>query len=130
MVKTNRKHDRIIHYEAAIQRMRFLSLHDTYRFLADVSGYAEDNGGHVSIEEMMSLYRPSPSAVEVAYDYDNAEDWGLSLESLQHVGIYKTHKEIRFTQESEYMSVNAVYGKGDGYYLVVRGVENMEVLKK
>ena len=28
------------------------------------------------------------------------------------------------------MSVNAVYGKGDGYYLVVRGVENMEVLKK
>lgn len=26
-------------------------------------------------------------------------------------------------------SVNAVYGKGDGYYLVVRGVENMEILK-
>ena len=118
MAKTNRKHDRIIHYEAAIQRMKFLSLHDTYRFLADVSGYAEDNGGHVSIEEMMSLYRPSPSAVEVAYDYDNAEDWGLSLESLQHVGVYKAPKSMNVE------SLNSCE-----YYLVIRGVENMEEFK-
>ena len=129
MAKTNRKHDRVIHYESAIQRMRFVSLYDVYRFLADVSGYAEDNGGRVSIEEMMSLYRPSPYAVEVTYDNDNSEKWGLSIASLQHVGVYKAPKETRFTQKSDYMSVNAVYGKGDGYYLVVRGVENMEALK-
>ena len=122
--KTNRKHDRIIHYEAIIQRMRFSSLFDVYNFMADIAGFAEDNDGHICIEEMMSVYRACPSLVEVSYDYDNSEKWGLSLESLQHVGIYK-----RFTQESEYMSVNAVYGKCDGYYLVVRGVDNMEVLK-
>ena len=124
MAKTNRKHDRIIHYEAAIQRMRFLSLFDVYNFMADIVGFAEDNEGHICMEEMMSVYRACPSVVEVSYDYDNSEKWGLSLESLQHVGIYK-----RFTQESEYMSVNAVYGKDHGYYLVVRGVDNMEVLK-
>ena len=130
MAKTNRKHDRIIHYEAAIQRMRFLSLFDVYNFMADIVGFAEDNEGHICMEEMMSLYRACPSVVEVSYDYDNSEKWGLSLESLQHVGVYKTPKEIRFTQESEYMSVKAVYGKAHGYYLVVRGVENMEELKK
>ena len=129
MAKTNRKHDRIIHYEAAIQRMRFVSLYDVYRFLADVSGYAEDNGGRVSIEEMMSLYRPSTYAVEVAYDNDNSEKWGLSLESLQHVGVYKAPKETRFTQKSDNWSMNVEFDKEDQYYLVIRGVENMEALK-
>lgn len=129
MAKTNRKHDRIIHYEAAIQRMRFVSLYDVYRFLSDVSGYAEDNGGRVSIEEMMSLYRPSPYTVEVAYDYDNSEKWGLSLDSLQHVGIYKAPTETRVTQTPGHISTIAVFGKGEGYYLVIRGVENMEELK-
>ena len=125
MDRTNRKHDRVIHYEAAIQRMRFVSLYDVYRFLADVSGYAEDNGGRVSIEEMMSLYRPSPYAVELAYDYDNSEKWGLSLESLQHVGIYKAPKETRFTQKSDRLSMNVEFDKEDKYYLVIRGVERM-----
>lgn len=129
MAKTNRRHDRIIHYEATIQRMRFSSLFDVYNFMADITGFAEDNDGHICIEEMMSVYRTCPSFVEVSYDYDNSEKWGLLLESLQHVGVCKTPKEIRFTQESDYMSVNAVYGKGDGYYLVIRGVEDMEVLK-
>ena len=129
MIRTNRKHDRVIHYEATIQRMRFVSLYDIYRFLADVSGYAEDNGGSVSIEEMMSLYRPSPYAVEVTYDYDNAEKWGLSIASLQHVGIYKTPKETRLTQTSDTWSMNVEFDKEDKYYLVIRGVENMEVLK-
>ena len=125
MAKTNRRHDRIIHYEAAIQRMRFSSLFDVYNFMADITGFAEDNDGHICIEEMMSVYRTCPSFVEVSYDYDNSEKWGLLLESLQHVGVCKVPKEIRFTQESDYMSVNVVYGKGDGYYLVVRGAENM-----
>ena len=125
MAKTNRKHDRIIHYEAAIQRMRFVSLYDVYRFLADVSGYAEDNGGRVSIEEMMSLYRPSPYAVEVAYDNDNSEKWGLSIASLQHVGVYKAPKETRFTQKSDRLSMNVEFDKEDKYYLVIRGVEPM-----
>ena len=129
MDRPNRKHDRIIHYEAAIQRMRFLSLHDTYRFLADVSGYAEDNGGRVSIEEMMSLYRPSLYAVEVAYDYDNAEDWGVSSESLQHVGIYKAPKATKLTQISDKWKMNVEFDKEDQYYLVIRGVENMEEIK-
>ena len=126
MGKTNRKHDRIIHYEATIQRMRFSSLFDVYNFMADIVGFAEDNEGHICMEEIMSVYRACPSFVEVSYDYDNSEKWGLSLESLQHVGIYK-----RFTQESECMFANAVYGKKDydGYYLVIRGVDNMEVLK-
>ena len=130
MDRQNRKHDRVIHYEAAIQRMRFVSLYDVYRFLADVSGYAEDNGGSVSIEEMMSLYRPSPYAVEVTYDYDNSEKWGLSLESLQHVGVYKAPKETRFTQKSDRWSMNVEFDKEDKYYLVIRGVERMEVIKK
>ena len=129
MIRTNRKHDRVIHYEATIQRMRFVSLYDIYRFLADVSGYAEDNGGSVSIEEMMSLYRPSPYAVEVTYDYDNAEKWGLSIASLQHVGIYKAPKETRLTQTSDTWSMNVEFDKEDKYYLVIRGVENMEELK-
>ena len=129
MAKTNMKHDRIIHYEATIQRMRFLSLFDVYNFMADIVGFAEDNEGYICMEEIMSVYRACPSVVEVSYDYDNSEKWGLSLESLQHVGVYKTPKEIRFTQAPDYMLVDAVYGKGDGYYLVVRGVENMEVLK-
>ena len=130
MVRPNRKHDRIIHYEAAIQRMRFVYLHDAYRFLADVSGYAEDNGGRVSIEEMMSLYRPSPYTVEVVYDYDNAEDWGVSSEKLQHVGIYKAPKETRLIQTSDAWSMNVEFLNGGEYYLVIRGVENMEELKK
>ena len=129
MAKMNRKHDIIIHYEAAIQRMRFSSLFDVYNFMADITGFAEDNDGHICIEEMMSVYRACPSFVEVSYDYDNSEKWGLSLESLQHVGVYKTPKDIRFIQASGYMSVNAVYDKDHGYYLVVRGVENMEELK-
>ena len=130
MAKTNRKHDRIIHYEAAIQRMRFVSLHDVYRFLADVSGYAEDNGGRVSIEEMMSLYRPSPYAVEVSYDNDNSEKWGLHINSLQHVGVYKAPKETRLTQTSGKWLMNVEFDKDDKYYLVIRGVDNMEELKK
>ena len=129
MIRTNRKHDRVIHYEAVIQRMRFVSLYDIYRFLADVSGYAEDNGGSVSIEEMMSLYRPSPYAVEVTYDYDNAEKWGLSTASLQHVGIYKAPKETRLTQTSTKCQMSVEFDKEDKYYLVIRGVENMEELK-
>lgn len=123
---SRKKHDRIIHFEAAIQRMRFVSLHDAYRFLADVSGHVEDNGGYISIEEMMSLYRPSLSGVEVAYDYDNAEDWGLSSEKLQHVGIYKAPKSTKLTQTSDKWQMNVEFWKGDGYYLVVRGVEKME----
>ena len=129
MVRPNRKHDRIIHYEAAIQRMRFVSLYDVYRFLADVSGYAEDNGGSVSIEEMMSLYRPSPYAVEVAYDNDNSEKWGLSIASLQHVGIYKAPKETRLIHSSTKRQMNVEFLNGGEYYLVIRGVENMEELK-
>ena len=130
MVIPNRKHDRVIHYEAAIQRMRFVSLHDVYRFLADVSGYAEDNGGSVSIEEMMSLYRPSPYAVEVTYDNDNSEKWGLPISSLQHVGVYKAPKETMFTQKSDHRSMNVEFDKDDTYYLVIRGVESMEEIKK
>lgn len=130
MAKTNRKHDRVIHYESAIQRMRFVSLYDVYRFLADVSGYAEDNGGRVSIEEMMSLYRPSQYAVEVTYDNDNSEKWGLSIASLQHVGVYKAPKEIRFTQKSDHCPMNVEFDKEDKYYLVIRGVESMEENKK
>ena len=129
MAKTNRKHDRIIHYEAAIQRMRFSSLFDVYNFMADITGFAEDNDGHICIEEMMSVYRTCPSFVEVSYDYDNSEKWGLSLDSLQHVGIYKAPTETMVTQTPGNISTIAVFGKGEGYYLVVRGVENMEELK-
>lgn len=125
MAKTNRKHDRVIHYESAIQRMRFVSLYDVYRFLADVSGYADDNGGSVSIEEMISLYRSSPYAVEVTYDNDNSEKWGIPISSLQHVGIYKAPKETRFTQKSDRLSMNVEFDKEDKYYLVIRGVERM-----
>jgi hypothetical protein len=122
--KTNRKHDRIIHYEAGIQRMRFDTLSRVYGYLNDVTMHAECYGGYISMDQMFKHYEDLKLPA-IAYDYDNSEKWGLSLERLQHVGVYKTPKEIRFTQ----MSVNAVYGKGDGYYLVVRGVETMEALK-
>ena len=128
MDRTNRKHDRVIHYEAAIQRMRFDKLSRAYGYLNDVTMHAESYGGYISMEEMFKHYEDLKLPA-IAYDNDNSEKWGLSLESLQHVGIYKAPKETRFTQKSDYMSVNAVYGKGDGYYLVVRGVENMEALK-
>ena len=128
MAKTNRKHDRIIHYEAGIQRMRFDTLSRAYGYLNDVTMHAECYGGYISMDQMFKHYEDLKLPA-IAYDYDNSEKWGLSLESLQHVGIYKTPKGTRFTQASEYMSVNAVYGKDHGYYLVVRGVENMEVLK-
>ena len=128
MAKTNRKHDRIIHYEAAIQRMRFDKLSRVYSYLDDVTRYAECDGGYISMEGMVKHYEDLKLPA-IAYDNDNAEKWGLSLESLQHVGVYKTPKEVRFTQASEGMYVNSVYGKGDGYYLVIRGVENMEELK-
>lgn len=130
MDRPNRKHDRIIHYEAAIQRMRFSSLFDVYNFMADITGFAEDNDGHVCIEEMMSGYRACPSFVEVSYDYDNSEKWGLHISSLQHVGVYKAPKETRFTQKSGHLSMNVEFDKEDEYYLVIRGVENMEELKK
>ena len=128
MDRTNRKHDRVIHYEAVIQRMRFDKLSRVYSYLDDVTMHAECYGGYISMEGMIKHYEDLKLPT-ITYDYDNSEKWGLSLESLQHVGVYKTPKEIRFTQTSEYMSVNAVYGKGDGYYLVIRGVENMEALK-
>ena len=128
MGKTNKKHDRIIHYEACIQRMRFDTLSRVYGYLNDVTMHAECYGGYISMDQMFKHYEDLKLPA-IAYDYDNSEKWGLSLESLQHVGVHKTPKEIRFTQESEYMSVNAVYNKDHGYYLVVRGVENMEVLK-
>ena len=121
MAKTNRKHDRIIHYEAGIQRMRFDTLSRVYGYLNDVTMHAECYGGYISMDQMFKHYEDLKLPA-IAYDYDNSEKWGLSLERLQHVGVYKTPKEIRFTQTS-------VYGKGDGYYLVVRGVENMEALK-
>ena len=128
MSKTNRKYDRIIHYEADIQRMRFDTLSRVYGYLNDVTMHAECYGGYISMDQMFKHYEDLKLPA-IAYDYDNSEKWGLSLESLQHVGVYKTPKEIRFTQTSEYMSVNAVYGKGDGYYLALRGVENIEALK-
>ena len=125
----NRKHDRIIHYEAGIQRMRFDTLSRAYGYLNDVTMHAECYGGYISMDQMFKHYEDLKLPA-IEYDYGNSEKWGLSLESLQHVGVYKTPKEIRFTQKSDHMSVNAVYGKSDGYYLVVRGVENMEALKK
>ena len=131
MVRPKRKHDRIIHYEAAIQRMRFLSLFDVYNFMADIVGFAEDNDGHICIEEIMSLYRACPSVVEVSYDYDNSEKWGLHIDNLQHVGVYKAPKETRFTQKSDRGSMNVEFDKEDKYYyLVIRGVESMEEIKK
>ena len=128
MDKMNRKHDRIIHYEAGIQRMRFDTLSRAYGYLNDVTMHAECYGGYISMDQMFKHYEDLKLPA-IEYDYGNSEKWGLSLESLQHVGIYKTPKEIRFIQKLNYMSVDSVYGKSDGYYLVVRGVENMEKLK-
>ena len=113
MGKTNRKHDRIIHYEAGTQRMKFDTLSRAYGYLNDVTMHAECYGGYISMDQMFKHYEDLKLPA-IAYDYDNSEKWGLSLASLQHVGVYK---------------IPAVYGKGDGYYLVIRGVENMEELK-
>ena len=66
----------------------------------------------------------------IAYDNDNSEKWGIPISSLQHVGIYKAPKETRFTQKSDRLSMNVEFDKEDKYYLVIRGVERMGVIKK
>ena len=128
MAKTNRKHDKIIHYEAAIQRMRFDKLSRVYSYLDDVTMHAECYGGYISIEGMVKHYEDLKLPA-IAYDNDNSEKWGLSLESLQHVGVYKAPKETKLTQTSGKWSMNVEFDKNDSYYLVIRGVENMEELK-
>ena len=129
MDRQNRKHDRIIHYEAAIQRMRFDKLSRVYSYLNDVTMHAECYGGYISIEEMIKHYEDLKLPA-IAYDNDNSEKWGLHINSLQHVGVYKAPKETRFTQKSGHWSMNVEFDKEDEYYLVIRGVENMEELKK
>ena len=128
MVGQNRKHDRVIHYEAAIQRMRFDKLSRVYSYLNDVTMHAESYGGYISMEEMFKHYEDLKLPA-IAYDNDNSEKWGLSINSLQHVGVYKAPKETRFTQKSDARSTNVEFLNGGEYYLVIRGVENMEELK-
>ena len=128
MDRPNRKHDRIIHYEAAIQRMRFDKLSRVYSYLNDVTIHAECYGGYISMEEMIKHYEDLKLPA-IAYDNDNSEKWGLYINSLQHVGVYKAPKETRFTQKSGHLSMNVEFDKEDEYYLVIRGVENMEELK-
>ena len=127
--RQNRKHDRSIHYEAAIQRMRFDKLSRVYSYLNDVTMHAECYGGYISMEEMIKHYEDLKLPA-IAYDNDNSEKWGLHINSLQHVGVYKAPKETRFTQKSGHLSMNVEFDKEDQYYLVIRGVENMEELKK
>lgn len=128
MAKTNRKHDRIIHYEAGIQRMRFDTLSRAYGYLNDVTMHAECYGGYISMDQMFKHYEDLKLPA-IAYDYDNSEKWGLSLESLQHVGVYKAPKETRLIQTSDSWSMNVEFLKGGDYYLVIRGVNHIEVLK-
>ena len=129
MDRTNRKHDRVIHYEAAIQRMRFDKLSRAYGYLNDVTMHAESYGGYISMEEMFKHYEDLKLPA-IAYDNDNSEKWGIPISSLQHVGIYKAPKETRFTQKSDRLSMNVEFYKEDKYYLVIRGVERMGVIKK
>ena len=128
MVRPNMKHDRIIHYESAIQRMRFDKLSRVYSYLNDVTMHAESYGGCISMEEMIKHYEDLKLPA-IAYDNDNSEKWGLSIASLQHVGVYKAPKEIRFTQKSYHWPM-VEFDKEDKYYLVIRGVESMEEIKK
>ena len=129
MDRTNRKHDRVIHYEAAIQRMLFDTLSRAYGYLNDVTMHAECYGGYISMEEMFKHYEDLKLPA-IAYDNDNSEKWGIPISSLQHVGIYKAPKEIRFTQKSDHCPMNVEFDKEDKYYLVIRGVESMEENKK
>ena len=128
MVRQNRKHDRIIHYEAAIQRMRFDKLSRVYSYLDDVTRYAECDGGYISMDGMVKHYEDLKLPA-ISYDYDNAEKWGLHINSLQHVGVYIAPKETTLTQISGKWSMNVEFDKNNSYYLVIRGVENMEELK-
>lgn len=120
-----RKHDRIIHFEAAIQRMRFDKLSRVYSYLNDITMHAECYGGYISMDQMFKHY-DDLKLPSIIYDYDASEDWGLSLDRLQHVGIYIVPREIRFIQKSDPASMNREFNKGDGYYLVIRGVEKMK----
>ena len=130
MIRPNRKHDRIIHYEAGIQRMRFDTLSRAYGYLNDVTMHAECYGGYISMDQMFKHYEDLKLPA-IAYDYDNSEKWGLSIDNLQHVGVYKAPKETRFTQKSDRGSMNVEFDKEDKYYyLVIRGVESMEEIKK
>ena len=129
MIRPNRKHDRIIHYEATIQRMRFDKLSRVYSYLDDITMHAECYGGYISIEEMIKHYEDLKLPA-ISYDYDNSEKWGLHINSLQHVGIYKVPKKTRLTQTSGAWSINVEFDKEDKYYLVIRGVENIEEIKK
>ena len=118
-----RKHDRVIHYEAALQRMRFDKLSRVYSYLNNVTMHAESYGGYISMEEMFKHYEDLKLPA-IAYDNDNSEKWGLSIDNLQHVGVYKAPKETRFTPKCICHSHKSVeFDKDDTYYLVIRGVE-------
>lgn len=120
-----RKHDRIIHFEAAIQRMRFDKLSRVYSYLNDITNYTECYDGNISIDQMFKHY-DDLKLPAVAYDYDNAEDWGLSIDRLQYINIYKSPKEVIKINKSDQSTMNADFNKGDGYYLVIRGVKKLE----
>lgn len=120
-----RKHDRIIHFEAAIQRMRFDKLSRVYAYLNDITNYTECYDGNISIDQMFKHY-DDLKLPAVAYDYDNAEDWGLSIDRLQYINIYKSPKEVIKINKSDQSTMNADFNKCDGYYLVIRGVKKLE----
>lgn len=125
---SRKKHDRIIHFEAAIQRMRFDKLSRVYAYLNDITMHAECYGGSISMDQMFKHYNDL-KLPEIAYDYNTANDWGLSLNNLQHVGVYRAPKSTKLIQTTDKWQMDVEFLKGDGYYLVIRGVEKMEDIK-
>ena len=123
----NWKYDYKVHFETVIRNMRFDDLSDVYSFLTDAAWYAEYNDDVIAMEDFIDLYRDTPGTEDLVYDSDGVKEWGVSLQSLQFAKIYK---EPKLTYVSAYYrSEHIDFEKPCRYYLVIRGVENVEDFK-
>lgn len=107
--------------EDNIKKMQFKSLYDINSFLSytfyDDSVVCADIA--VYMEEIRALYKDGKDPKDVSYDYDDADKWIVYFNGLSLVGIYKTPKVTKLIQGLE-------FNKGEGYYLAIRGMEEVK----
>ena len=114
------------------KQMNFKSLYDVHSFLSyysvgcipqRTSTFDDDSidcpGMSIYMEEIRSLYKDGKDPKDVSYDYDDADKWVVYFDRLQLVYIYKTPKET-------YLIQNVEFNKGEGYYLVILGMEEIK----
>lgn len=103
------------------KQMNFKSLYDINSFLSYALYDDSVDCAHISVymEEIRALYTDGKDPKDVSYDYDDADKWVVYFDGLQLVGIYKTPKVTKLIQGLE-------FNKGEGYYLAIRGMEEVK----